>query len=82
MSEIKLTTPEGFFEKSFERTLAETGRIRHRRRVVLGCFLAAVLVTGAYLSFRTAHSLQEQKNYLALQEEMAKLDIFLEVNCF
>lgn len=82
MSEIKLTTPEGFFEKSFERTMAETGRIRRRRRVALGCFLAAVLVTGAYLSFRTTQSVQERRDYLAFQEEMDKLDIFLEVNCF
>lgn len=82
MSEIKLTTPEGYFDKSFERTIAGANRLRRRRRAALGCLAALLFASGVYLSVRTAGSIRERRDYLALQAETAELDIFLEVNCY
>lgn len=80
MSEIRLTTPDGYFESSFERTIASAERIRKRRKMVL-CFSAAVLlIVGAYCSIHNINEMRMEKEYLAQQAEMARLDIFLEVN--
>ena len=81
MSDIKLTVPEGYFDKSMEKTIAEVSGIRKRRkRVVLGLAAVIVVVTGWMLSLRTTERIRAEKEYLALQSEMYRVDIFYEVN--
>ena len=80
MKEIRLTTPEGYFEKSLEATLASTGRIKRRRKTVLYSLAAFVLLLASCFSVYKIKTISEEKEYLAQQAEMARLDIFLEVN--
>lgn len=80
MSEMKLTVPEGYFERSLERTMSEVSRIRKRRRTALLGLALIVLVAGSVLSVRTAERIREEDNYLALQAEMSRIDIFYEIN--
>lgn len=80
MKEIRLTTPEGYFEKSLEKTLASADRISRRRKKALYSFAAIVLLLGSCLSIYLIRSDATEKEYLAQQIEMAQLDIFLEVN--
>lgn len=80
MSYIRLKTPEGYFEKSLKRTFASVEGIRKRRRAVLCTCIAVVLAGGTYFSISTLRSNEGEKEYLALQEELARLDIFLEIN--
>jgi len=80
MSDIRLTTPEGYFEKSFEKTMAAAGRIDKRRKTVV-CFCSAIVLgLGTYFSIQGVKLSHAEKEYLAWQAEIAKLDIFLEVN--
>ncbi len=80
MSDMKLTVPEGYFERSLERTMSEVSRIRKRRRTALLGLALIVLVAGSVLSVRTAERIREEDNYLALQAEMSRIDIFYEIN--
>lgn len=80
MSDIRLKTPEGYFEKSLEKTLTSAARIRRRRKVVLYSCAAIVLMVGTYFSIHSVSVSEDEKEYLAQQAEMARLDIFLEVN--
>lgn len=80
MSDIRLSTPENYFEKSLERTLANTTRIKNRRKVLACACVATVLLLGAAFSIQTISSARSEKEYLAFQAEMDRLDIFLEIN--
>ncbi len=80
MSYVKLKTPEGYFEKSLEKTMASVEGIRRRRRTVLCTCIAAVMTIGTYFSISTIRSNEDGKEYLAQQEELTRLDIFLEIN--
>ncbi len=80
MSDIRLTTPEGYFEKSLARTLARAAGIGRRRKLALYLCAAVVLLLGAYCSIHAIYNIRYEKEYLALQAEMARLDIFLEIN--
>lgn len=80
MKEIRLTAPEGYFEESLERTLASAERIRRRRKMALCSFVAVVLLLGSCLSIHKILSAAAEKEYIAQQAEIARLDIFLEVN--
>ncbi len=81
MSDIKLTIPDGYFDKSLEKTLAEVSRIRKRRRAVaLGLAAVMVLAAGWALSLHTTQRIRAEKEYLALQSELYRVDIFYEVN--
>ena len=80
MSDMKLTVPEGYFESSLTKTMTEVSRIRrHRRAALLGIALI-VLVAGGVFSVRTAERVREEDEYLALQSEMSRIDIFYEIN--
>lgn len=81
MSDIKLTIPDGYFDKSLEKTLTEVSRIRKRRKAAaLGLAAVIVLAAGWALSLRTTQRIRAEKEYLALQSEMYRVDIFYEVN--
>lgn len=81
MSDIKLTIPDGYFDKSLEKTLAEVARIRKRRRAAaLGLAAVIVLAAGWALSLQTTQRIRAEKEYLALQSELYRVDIFYEVN--
>lgn len=81
MSDIKLTIPDGYFDKSLEKTRAEVSRIRKRRKAAaLGLAAVIVLAAGWALSLRTTQRIRAEKEYLALQSEMYRVDIFYEVN--
>ena len=80
MSYVRLKTPEGYFEKSLEKTIASAEGIRIRRRAVLCTCIAAVLAAATYFSISAFRSNEDWKEYLAQQEELARLDIFLEIN--
>lgn len=81
MSDIKLTIPDGYFDKSLEKTLAEVSRIRKRRRAAaLGLAAVIVLAAGWALSLQTTQRIRAEKEYLALQSELYRVDIFYEVN--
>lgn len=81
MSDIKLTIPDGYFDKSLEKTLTEVARIRKRRRAVaLGLATVIVLAAGWALSLQTTQRIRAEKEYLALQSELYRVDIFYEVN--
>lgn len=80
MSDMKLVVPEGYFDKSMQRTLAEVSRIKRRRRAALLGIALIVLVSGSVLAVRTAERVREEDNYLALQAEMSRIDIFYEIN--
>lgn len=81
MSDIKLTIPDGYFDKSLGKTLAEVARIRKRRRAVaLGLAAVMVLAAGWALSLQTTQRIRAEKEYLALQSELYRVDIFYEVN--
>lgn len=78
MSDIKLTTPEGYFEESLQRTMASVSREKSKRRTLL-CSCAAVLLL-LVTAYYTVNASREEREYLAYQDEAARLDIFLEVN--
>lgn len=80
MSEVRLTTPEGYFETSMEKTMASARKIRRRRKAVLYSCAALVLTIGAYLSIQTATVREVEREYLTQQAEIARLDVFFEVN--
>lgn len=80
MSDIELKTPEGYFEKSFNKTMAEVSRIRKRRSAVLGLAAVVVLAAGITLASLKADYARQEEAYLAQQAELASLDIFLEIN--
>ena len=74
---IRLSTPEGYFEESLNRTLASAAAVRRRRRTALCCCAVFALLAGGAFYAVQSHYMEE---YLACQAEMAQLDIFLEVN--
>lgn len=80
MSDIRLTTPEGYFEQSYERTVNAVSAIRRRRRAVLGCCAAVLLVSGLVYTGIAVRNAASEQDYYALEAEMAQLDIFLEIN--
>ena len=80
MDNIELKTPEGYFEDSFARTMAGVSRIRKRRRAAIAAVAVLLVIFGiTYSSIRGKKALEE-KEYIALQTEMADYDIFLEIN--
>ena len=81
MEPIELKTPEGYFDDSFARTMSGVARIRKRRRAALGAVAAAaVVVFGVVYTSIRAERAAEEKEYLALQAELADYDIFIEIN--
>lgn len=80
MTYIRLKTPEDYFEKSLEKTVESVKDIRKRRRAILCACIAAVLTLGTYYSIHTVRASRDRKEYLAQQEELLRLDIFLEIN--
>lgn len=80
MNNIELKTPDGYFEKSFERTMAGASAIRKRRAVVFGLIAAIVLASGITFTSIKVHNIRQERIYLAQQEELADLDIFLKIN--
>lgn len=80
MSQVRLKTPEGYFEESLGKTMASVENIRRRRRTVMCACIAAVLTAGTYFSISAVRANEDGKEYLAQQEELARLDIFLEIN--
>lgn len=80
MSKIRLKAPEGYFEDSYRRTMENVSRIRNRRKAVASGCVAALLSVGIMLSIRSVNADRYEKEYLAQQAEMARLDIFLEIN--
>ncbi len=80
MSDIRLTTPEGYFEKSMARTMASVERIRTRRKAMAACFVAVLIATGAFFSGIAVRNSIVERDYYAMEAEQAQLDIFLEVN--
>ncbi len=80
MDNIELKTPEGYFEESFARTMVRVSSIRKRRKTALGVVAAIFVVLGiTYSSIKVKNAIEE-KEYIALQTEMADYDIFLEIN--
>ena len=79
MSNIELKVPDGYFDESLKRTMARTATVRKRRIALLGVF-AALLVLGGIYSFHRTSYLNREKDYLAQEAELARLDIFLEIN--
>lgn len=79
MKEIRLDTPQGYFEESFERTMNSVAGIRRRRRAALCICAAIVLALCADITLRIGDS-RDRKDYYAMETEMAQLDIFLEIN--
>lgn len=114
MSQIKLTTPEGYFEKSMQTTMDAVAKVRRRRMAVLsgvaaGGVVAAALavfvvmqgsvagpevdpgfaerfgqagITGVAQVVELAEGPESagSDTYYAMEAEMARLDIFLEIN--
>lgn len=80
MDNIKLKTPEGYFEESFTRTMAGVATIRKKRRAVLGVSAAVAVILVAAFSFTQINNAHIEKEYMAFQAEMADYDIFLEIN--
>ena len=80
MKKIILTTPDEYFEKSFQKTMDSATAVRRRRRTLIYSCAAIVLAAGTCASIRNVKVSRDEKEYLAQQAEMAKLDIFLEVN--
>ena len=80
MDSIELKTPDGYFEDSFARTMEGVSRIRKRRKAVLGAAAAVIVVLGITVYSIRAKNALEEKEYIALQTEMADYDIFLEIN--
>ena len=80
MSYVRLKTPEDYFEESLKKTFASLEVIRNRRRTVLCTCIAAVLAVGTYFSVCAVRTTQDRNEYIAQQEELARLDIFLEIN--
>lgn len=80
MSQIKLTTPEGYFENSFERTMRAASEIDRRRKVMAGGFAAIALLLG--ISYSAVQSRQSalEKEYYAMEMELSQLDVFMEIN--
>lgn len=80
MDNIELKTPEGYFEDSFARTMVGVSWIRKRRMAAFGAVAVLFVIFGiTYSSIRGKNALEE-KEYIALQTEMADYDIFLEIN--
>ena len=80
MDPIELKTPEGYFEDSFARTMSGVSRIRKRRRAALGAVAAVVAVFGIVFTSIRVERTAEEREYLALQAELADYDIFIEIN--
>lgn len=80
MSYVRLKTPEGYFEESLGKTIASVECIRKRRITALCTCIAAVLAASTCYSILSIRSTMDRNDYLAQQEELNRLDIFLEIN--
>lgn len=80
MNNIELQTPEGYFEDSFSRTMSGVSAVRKRRAAVLGSVAALILAAGITYTTIRIHNAGLEKAYYAQQEELAGLDVFLEIN--
>jgi len=80
MGELRLTTPDGYFEQSLEKTLASAGKIKKRRTALTALCAAAVVVFGVFFMYRSTMSSMYEKEYYAMESEVAQLDVFLEIN--
>lgn len=80
MNNIELQTPEGYFEDSFSRTMSGVSAVRKRRAAVLGSVAALILVAVITYTTIRIHNAGLEKAYYAQQEELAGLDVFLEIN--
>lgn len=113
MSQIKLITPDGYFEKSMQTTMEAVGKMRRKRMAVLSDVaagsVAAVLAVFVAMDGTASElmvnpglaeasdmagiatvtqvaelaegvELAECDTYYAMEAEMARLDIFMEIN--
>lgn len=80
MSNRPLTVPEGYFEQSCAETLRRARAIRSRRQAMLAFCLVAVVTVGAGLAYQRLSYSAAERDYLAQQEELSRLDIFMEIN--
>jgi len=85
MKEVRLDVPEGYFEESFEKTLARSRGIRTRRRAVLGSAAALVLAVGIWQFLperpeRIEPDDETLRLMMAEVSEMNELDVFLMIN--
>lgn len=96
MNQIKLTTPDGYFEKSMQTTMEAVGKARRKRMAVLSGVAAGSVVAAALavfvvmpgsvadpevdLGFAEGSESAVSDTYYAMEAEMARLDIFLEIN--
>lgn len=60
--------------------MAGASAIRKRRAVVFGLIAAIVLASGITFTSIKVHNIRQERIYLAQQEELADLDIFLKIN--
>lgn len=88
MSQIKLTTPEGYFEKSMQTTMAAVGKVRRKRMAMLSGAVVGSVAAALALFVMPDRDMTDSVNaeapaeheYYAMEAEMARLDIFLEIN--
>ncbi|MBQ7623506.1 MAG: hypothetical protein IJS66_07205 [Bacteroidales bacterium] len=80
MNNIELKTPEGYFKKSYGRTMSGVAAIRKKRRTVTGMVAIVAVVFGVAFSSFWIDKTRVEKDYTAFQAEMAEFDIFLEIN--
>lgn len=75
-----MTVPEGYFEKSYDRTMrmARDKRLR-RRSIAVSCLALALAVTGL-LTWNHFALQSAYRDYIAQQKEVVELDIFMEIN--
>ena len=77
MNNRPLTVPEGYFEQSYETTMRRARTIRSRRQAVLALCLGAVVTVGAGLAWQKLSFSAAERDYLAQQEELSRLDVFM-----
>lgn len=80
MKEDIVTVPEGYFEQSYRTSMERAARIRSARRSVLYSCLAVILLAGTALSVHFIGIAEARKEYMALQQEIMELDVFMEIN--
>ena len=79
MEEYKYEIPEGYFERSLEKSLGKARTIRRRSRAVLGAAVALFLAGGSFGASVAVHR-SEENRMLAEVAGNPELDIFLMVN--
>lgn len=89
MSKINLTTPEGYFEKSMQTTMAAVEQVRRKRMAILSSVVVGGVAAVALALFvmpdrdmtdSVSVGTSVEHEYYAMEAEMARLDIFLEIN--